>query len=52
LSREEAREISQEDREFIRDELAWLAEWIRGKYPQLNFREIHRILREMLSVSV
>jgi hypothetical protein len=52
LSREETREISQEDREFIRDELAWLAEWIHGKYPQLNFREIRRILREILSVSV
>ena len=52
MSLEETCEISQEDREFIRDELAWLAEWIRGRYPQLSFREIHRILREMLSVSV
>ena len=52
MNPEETYEISQEDREFIRDELAWLAEWIRGKYPQLNFREIRRILREMLSVSV
>jgi hypothetical protein len=45
-------EFSQEDREFIRDELAWLADWIRRKYPKLSFRDIRRFLSEMVSVSV
>jgi len=45
-------EVSQEDREFVRDELAWLAEWTRNRYPKLNFGDIRRFLREMISVSV
>jgi len=45
-------EVSEEDREFVRDELAWLAEWIRSKYPKLNFGDIRRFLREMIPVSV
>ncbi|MEM3361553.1 MAG: hypothetical protein QXG58_06220 [Candidatus Bathyarchaeia archaeon] len=44
--------VSEEDREFIRDELAWLAEWIRSRYPKLNFCDIRRFLTEMVSVSV
>lgn len=45
-------EVSEGDREFVRDELAWLAEWIRSRYPKLNFGDIRRFLREMISVSV
>jgi hypothetical protein len=45
-------EVSEEDREFVRDELAWLAEWIRSKYPKLNFGDIRRLLLEMVPVSV
>ncbi|MGB9779071.1 MAG: hypothetical protein ACPLW8_06650 [Candidatus Bathyarchaeales archaeon] len=44
--------VSVEDREFIRDELAWLADWIRNRYPKLNFGDIRRFLAEMVSVSV
>ncbi|MEM0096185.1 MAG: hypothetical protein QW660_06070 [Candidatus Bathyarchaeia archaeon] len=44
--------VSLEDREFIREELAWLAEWIRSRYPKLNFCDIRRFLTEMVSVSV
>lgn len=44
--------VSEEDREFIRGELAWLAEWIRSRYPKLNFGDIRRFLTEMVSVSV
>ncbi len=44
--------VQDEDREFVRDELVWLAEWIRSKYPNLNFGDIRRFLREMLPVSV
>jgi|GEM_PF-3502904 len=44
--------VSEEDREFIREELAWLAEWIRSRYPKLNFCDIRRFLTEMVSVSV
>ena len=46
------REVSREDREFVRDELAWLAEWIRSKYPKLNLGDIQRFMREMIPVSV
>jgi hypothetical protein len=45
-------EVSREDREFVRDELAWLAEWIRSRNPKLSFGDIRRFLREMISVSV
>jgi hypothetical protein len=45
-------EVSEEDREFVREELAWLAEWIRSKYPKLNFCDIRRFLLEMVPVSV
>ena len=44
--------VSEEDREFIRDEQAWLAEWVRSRYPKLNFCDIRRFLTEMVSVSV
>jgi len=44
--------VSIEDREFIRDELSWLAEWIHGKYPKLNFGDIRQLLLEMVPVSV
>jgi len=44
--------VSSEDREFVREELAWLAEWIRSRYPKLNFSDIRRFLTEMVSVSV
>jgi hypothetical protein len=45
-------DVSREDREFVRDELAWLADWIRRRYPKLSFRDIRRFLNEMVSVSV
>jgi len=44
--------ISREDREFVRDELSWLAEWIKKRYPGLNLIDARRILREVLSASV
>jgi len=44
--------VSEEDRKFIREELAWLAEWVRSRYPKLNFCDIRRFLTEMVSVSV
>ena len=44
-------EVSEEDRELVRDELAWLAEWIRNRYPKLNFGDIRRFLGEMVTVS-
>jgi hypothetical protein len=47
-----ASEVSEEDREFVREELAWLAEWIRSKYPKLNFGDIRRFLKEMVPLSV
>ncbi|MBS7635743.1 hypothetical protein KEJ37_00115 [Candidatus Bathyarchaeota archaeon] len=44
--------VSSEDREFIRDELAWLAERIHRRYRKLNFADIRRLLLEMVPVSV
>jgi hypothetical protein len=44
--------VSMEDREFVREEMAWLADWIRKRYPKLNFGDIRRFLAEMVSVSV
>jgi len=46
------KEISEKDREFILDELAWLAEWIKERYPEMDYGEIARFLREMIAVSV
>ena len=48
---EKAEKVAQEDREFVRDELAWVAEWLK-KRSNMNFREINRYLHEMLDVSV
>jgi hypothetical protein len=47
-----AKEVSAEDREFVREELAWLAEWVLSRYPKLNYEDIRRFLTEMVSVSV
>lgn len=44
-------EVSREDREFVRGELAWLANKIREKYG-LSIPKIRRFIREMLDVSV
>ena len=48
---EKAEKIGEDEREFVREELAWLARWIRSHKP-LNFREINRYLHQMLDVSV
>ena len=44
--------VSIEDREFVREELAWFAEWIRSRCPKLNFGDIRRLILEMVPVSV
>ena len=44
--------IKKTDREFIREELAWLAEWIRNKYPYLTVDDLSRYLREMINVTI
>lgn len=43
--------VSQEDREFVRSELADLARRFKRKYT-LSIEEIRQFLREMLTVSV
>jgi len=45
-------EVSKEDREVIRSELASIAEWIKNRYPKSNFNEIRAYLRQKLDVSV
>jgi len=49
---EKAEQISVEDREFVRGELAWIAERLLQSYPEMSFREINRYLHQMLDVSV
>lgn len=44
-------EVSEEDRELVRSELASLAEFLHKNYG-LSVRKIRRFLREMLTVSV
>ena len=48
---EKAEKVAQEDREFVRDELSWVAEWLR-KRSNMNFREVNQYLHEVLDVSV
>lgn len=48
---EKVEAISEEDREFVRDELVFTVEWLRKRYP-FTIREANRFLREMLTVSV
>lgn len=43
-------EVSEQDREVVRSELAWLAEYLRSR--GLTIPKIKRFLREMLTVSV
>ena len=44
-------EVSQEDREVVRDSLKEVAEYVRKKYA-VPIPEIRDFLREMLAVSV
>ena len=50
--REKVEKITPEDRGFVRCDLSSLADWIRERYPAMNYREINRFLHEMLDVSV
>jgi len=45
-------DLKPEEEEFVREELAWLAEWIRGKHPEMNYNDIRRALSERVPVSV
>jgi len=49
---EKAEKISQEDREFVRGELAWIAERLHQSYPDMTFREIKRFIHQILDVSI
>ena len=49
---EKVEKIAPEDREFVRNEQAWLAEWLKNRYPSLKFGDINRYLHQMLEVSV
>ncbi len=44
--------LSPEDREFIRNELARLAGWIRENHPELNYATIREVVAELVTVSV
>jgi len=44
--------MPEEIREFIREELACLGEWITGNSQLKNYREVNKFLHEMLDVSV
>jgi len=48
----ERRELSERDREFVRDELGWIAEWIRKRYPEMSYRQIKRVIRDILEVTI
>jgi AAA+ ATPase superfamily predicted ATPase len=52
LHAEKAEKIRREDREYVRSDLSSLAEWIRERYPTMNYGEVNRFLHEMLEVSV
>ena len=52
LHAEKAEKIRQEDREYVRSDLSSLAEWIRERYPTMNYGDINRFLHGMLEVSV
>ena len=45
-------DLKPEEEEFVREELAWLAEWIREKHPEMNYNDIRRALSERVPVSV
>jgi len=45
-------DLKPEEEEFVREELAWLAEWVREKHPEMNYNDIRRVLSERVPVSV
>lgn len=45
--KEKAEMIGEDEREFIREKLASIAEWLRQHYPNMDYREINRYLQEM-----
>lgn len=51
LTAQAIEEVSTEDRELIREQLTWLAKYIREKY-KFSVPTIRRVLREMLGVTV
>lgn len=44
--------ISPSDREYVRSELDWLAEWMRKHYLDMNYDDIRRFISEMVTVSI
>lgn len=40
-----------EAREFVREQLAWMADFLHKKY-KLKYEDIRELIREMLSVSI
>ena len=49
---EKVEKITSDDRGFVRCDLSSLADWIRERYPAMNYREINRFLHEKLDTSV
>ncbi|MCZ2809305.1 MAG: hypothetical protein O2V44_08125, partial [Candidatus Bathyarchaeota archaeon] len=45
-------QITPDDHEFIRSEMAWLAEWIRDRYQILNYNDIRKFIALMVTTSI
>ena len=45
-------EVSESDREFIRSELGWLADWIKERYPEMTYGDIKRIIKDIIEVTI
>ena len=45
-------QIPEEAQEFVKNELDWIANWIREKYSHLHYGVIRALLHELLDLTV
>jgi len=51
-TQEQTAEFSPEEREFVREELTYIAEFVRKKHPEMSVPQVRALIREMLYVTV
>jgi len=51
-TQEQTAEFSPEEREFVREELTYIAEFVRKKHPEMSASQVRALIREMLYVTV
>lgn len=51
-TQEQTAEFSPEEREFVRGELIYIAEFVRKKHPEMSVPQVRAFIREILYVTI